>query len=315
MRARSLLMLSILVIVAPAFAAQRTFVSTGGNDLNTASNCSLASPCRSFGSALSVTGGNGEVVVLDSGGYGSVAIDRSVAIVSPPGVYAGISVFGGTNGVTIDAPGTSVALKGLTINGQGGNAGIDFQKGYSLTIENCEIANVGGSNTAGILARAPNGRVFLRDTLIRNTSFPGIWLKQETVGEKTTLSAENVTIFISGFAGIYVGGIGHVGTVEAYLNRVTVVESSGSGILAESNGSAVLVSISNSEVSRNGAGVTAGGAGVRMVVAASKIARNLGDGVYQANSAVLLSRGDNIVHDNNGGGAQTTGAIGSLPPL
>jgi hypothetical protein len=47
--------------------AQRTFVSTSGNDANTAANCSLASPCRSFGSALSVTVADGEIVVLDSG--------------------------------------------------------------------------------------------------------------------------------------------------------------------------------------------------------------------------------------------------------
>ena len=52
--------------------AQRTFVSTSGNDANTGANCSLVAPCRSFASAMSVTATDGEIVVLDSGGYGPV---------------------------------------------------------------------------------------------------------------------------------------------------------------------------------------------------------------------------------------------------
>jgi hypothetical protein len=45
-----------------------------------------------------------------------------VTITAPPGVYAGISVFPATNGVDIATAGISVALVGLTINGQGGFA-------------------------------------------------------------------------------------------------------------------------------------------------------------------------------------------------
>ena len=81
--------------------------------------------------------------MLDSGGYGRVTIDKSVAITAPAGVYAGISVFAGTNGVDVDGAGIGVALRGLTINGQGGDTGIVFTQGTRLYIEQCTISNMG----------------------------------------------------------------------------------------------------------------------------------------------------------------------------
>ena len=57
---------------------------------------------------------------MDSAGYGAVTITQSVSIIAPAGIYAGISVFGG-DGVTVNAPGAIVVLRGLSINGQGGN--------------------------------------------------------------------------------------------------------------------------------------------------------------------------------------------------
>jgi len=76
------LALSLLTLVSSAVhaAAQRTFVSTAGDDVNTVLNCSLAAPCRSFGSAIGVTSPDGELIVLDSGGYGPVTITQAVTI-------------------------------------------------------------------------------------------------------------------------------------------------------------------------------------------------------------------------------------------
>jgi hypothetical protein len=81
-----------------ASALQRTFVASFGNDANP---CTLASPCRGFTRALTQTDPNGEVIVLDSAGYGAFTVTQSVSIVAPDGVYAGISVFSGI-GVTVD---------------------------------------------------------------------------------------------------------------------------------------------------------------------------------------------------------------------
>ena len=86
-------------------------------------------------------------MVLDSGGYGAVTVTQTVTILSPAGVYAGISVFGGTDGVTVCRAGGQVVLRGLTINGQGGNNGIRVQAG-EVHVENTVVS---GMTQAGIL--------------------------------------------------------------------------------------------------------------------------------------------------------------------
>jgi hypothetical protein len=299
--------------VVGAAGPQRTFVSTGGSDAN---NCALLSPCRGFGAAVAAVAAGGEVIALDSGGYGPVTITKSVSITSPAGVYAGISVLPGQDGVVVNGPFVVVTLKGLTINGQGGNAGIDFIQGAELNVESCEIANVGGAQTGGIVARAQGGRVVVRDTTIRDTQYVGIAVKQLAPGQTTTLVADNVAVHNSASVGVLVGGTPHLGTAEAYLSHVTITGSAQMGVLTDSQfGGGTLASVTNSTLSANQFGVFSAGAGAKLVVATSTIARNSNVGLQQASSAVLLSRGDNTVHDNNGGGAQTSGAIGSLMPL
>src|SRR4051812_4485061 len=71
-----------LACAALAPAASRVFVSTGGNDNN---SCGRSQPCRTFTAAVAVVDAGGEVVVLDSGGYGAVTITKSVQIVASEG--------------------------------------------------------------------------------------------------------------------------------------------------------------------------------------------------------------------------------------
>src|SRR5215467_5681246 len=102
----------VLLLVAPMVAAamnQRTFVASYGAD-NPA--CSLATPCRSFGAAITASNAGGEVVVVDSAGYGTVMIAKAVSIIVPAGIFGGITVTSGA-GVTINAPGATVVLRGL----------------------------------------------------------------------------------------------------------------------------------------------------------------------------------------------------------
>jgi hypothetical protein len=92
---------AVLLLVAPlilggagtAAAAQRTFVATSGVDNP---SCSLASPCRTFAAAVAATAIGGEAIVLDSGGYGPVTVTKSMSIITPPGIYAGVSVPAGS---------------------------------------------------------------------------------------------------------------------------------------------------------------------------------------------------------------------------
>src|SRR2546421_740022 len=114
----------ILACAAPIIAAQRTFVSAvAGNDMNL---CGRTAPCRNFAAALALTDADGEVVVLDSGGYGTVTIAQSVSLIAPRGVFAGITSLLG-NAVTVDAGDSGrVALRNLVINSQSSLAnGVD----------------------------------------------------------------------------------------------------------------------------------------------------------------------------------------------
>jgi len=121
-------------------AAQRTFVASTGVDTNP---CSIVQPCRSFGAAIAKTLPAGEVIVLDSAGYGIVTIGQSISIIAPSGVYAGISVPSSQTGVIVNGGLIVVVLRGLSINGLGaGSQGVSFLQGQRLRIENCVIAGL-----------------------------------------------------------------------------------------------------------------------------------------------------------------------------
>jgi len=148
-------------------ASQRTFVASTGLDTNA---CSISAPCRSFGAAIAKTSAAGEVIVLDSAGYGPVTIDKSISLIAPVGIHAGVTVFSG-DGITIDAPGNTVLLRGLSIIGQGGVTGVNVLQVARLRIENCVIADMTGD---GVLHGADASALFVVDTTVRNNLGNGI---------------------------------------------------------------------------------------------------------------------------------------------
>jgi parallel beta helix pectate lyase-like protein len=165
----------------PAHGAARTFVASTGNDANL---CSLVAPCRSFAAAMAVTDPNGEVLVLDSAGYGTFTITKSVSVIAPEGVYAGISVPVGQSGITVNGPSIKVTLRGLTVNGQGGNDGIRIVNAGNVFIEKVTIANTGASGAdAGIhvAGTATGARVFITDTTVRGTAGHGVRIDANAV--------------------------------------------------------------------------------------------------------------------------------------
>src|SRR5215469_6495095 len=91
----------VAVQSGPAVAqANRTFVSGLGSDSNP---CSLAAPCRSFAQAITQTNASGEIVALDSAGYGTVTIAKAISITAPDGIEAGITTSSATIAITISA--------------------------------------------------------------------------------------------------------------------------------------------------------------------------------------------------------------------
>ncbi len=160
-----------IAIAQSTGAAPRTFVASNGDD---AGPCAFDAPCRSFAAALQQTDGGGEIVALDSAGYGRLTIDRSVTIRAPEGVYAGITVPkpdpGSHVGISIEAAGAAVVLQGLTITSDGGLHGIVLEQGASgarLSIERCVVSGFGSISSIGVYLLAPNATVSIRDSAIR----------------------------------------------------------------------------------------------------------------------------------------------------
>ncbi|MGI9068890.1 MAG: right-handed parallel beta-helix repeat-containing protein [Pyrinomonadaceae bacterium] len=173
-------LLIALISSAAQAQASRTWVSGVGDDLNP---CSRTAPCKTFAGAIAKTQAGVEINALDAGGYGSGIIRKSITI-DGTGVMAGLLAIPGSFGITIDIsevkdPSTSaVRLRGLSINGMGTAAnGINLNTAGSVSIEDCVIDGFKGS---GI--RVGAGRVFVRNTTIRNNASAGITVTAGQVG-------------------------------------------------------------------------------------------------------------------------------------
>jgi hypothetical protein len=119
-----------------SLSAQAQRARENGNDANP---CTGGSPCKTFQHAHEVVLPGGEISILDTGGYGTLTITKSLSIVNPLGVEASIATASGQAAITINAgPIDVVSLRGLTLGGTGvGEIGILFTSGATLEIADC----------------------------------------------------------------------------------------------------------------------------------------------------------------------------------
>lgn len=216
-----------LLVTLPLLSAPRTFVSAQtGSDVNV---CSVQQPCRSFAAAKSFTDTNGEIVVLDSGGYGAVTIDRGMVIVAPSGIHAAITATSGT-AITVNAGSAeTVVLQGLYISGAGGGVhGIDYVTGGRLVVDHCVISNF--SNSA-VTASAGGGHLYVADSVARNALAGFIYgtLDASPIrGTFTRVRVENTTY-----------GIAPSANAHATVTQ-SVASGNGYGFYSGASGSSVL---------------------------------------------------------------------------
>ena len=134
-------LLLMCLTASPACAQSKIFLSATGNDANDGSRLS---PKRSFQAAHNSVTAGGNIVVLDTAGYGQLTITKSVAITVPPGVNGFVTVSGFGNGIVIDAGASAVvALQGLIIEGSSPSAiyGVRIVSAKTVTIEDTQIRN------------------------------------------------------------------------------------------------------------------------------------------------------------------------------
>jgi len=232
--------LALAFTVAAQGSANRTFVSTGGVDGNTAANCSSGSPCRSFAAALSVTNSGGELVVVNSGGYGPATISQPV-VITAIGIDASITALTGENGLTIDTTG-NVTITGLNLHGGDvANDGIlvtevGFLRLYSVDIENfvndgIEFTSSGNlavydskitdSHANGLLLNNASAKAYVHNTSFDNNTTAGA---NAALGNMTVADS---SAHYNGIGFYASGGTLALQSDRAIFNTAAGLESSG----------------------------------------------------------------------------------------
>ena len=314
MTQHTLLRIASLIIITLAGATvayaqpQRTFVSAqNGNDANTVNNCSVTQPCRNFNAAVGVVLAGGEVVALDSGGYGATTISKAVTLTSPLGVYAAITALtAGSSAITVSAESTdTVVLRGLTLTGLGGQEGINVTAVGNLHIEGCVIS---GFTNIGINVNltANSGHIFIKDTITRNNGNAGVFITSNTGTVRASI--DNCRAERNG-----------TGFVASDNSRVTINRSVASGntlfgFSAFSGPSGGISELSCEEClsSNNFDGFivsvfSSGAATIR--VSHSTATNNSNYGFNQSASGVFESLGNNVVRGNTTANLSGTIAI------
>lgn len=236
-----------------AAASNRTFVASTGSDAGT---CSRGQPCRSFSYAVSQTVPNGEVLVLDSAGYGALTITESITISNPSGVEAAISTAAGGTAITINAnKPIDVTLRGLTLLGLG-----TASTGITVT------SSIPGTATSA-------GSVNIIDCMVKDFTGDGISVLPSRVGSPSSA----------------------VLVMSATLANTTLLNNGQSGLYVSPSTLYLRMTASNLLSSTNGAGVNlAGGTGFIEFVMVNSVLTNNQTGFTTAGNAYATMKNSTV---------------------
>lgn len=279
---KAVLVTSFILALATVAQAQatRTWVSGVGDDVNP---CSRTAPCKTFAGAISKTAKDGEISVLDPGGYGAVTITKSIYINGTHGAGYGSIINSLVNGVIINITDVNdirkaVRLRALDINGvSNGINGVSILAANNVWVEDSVIdGNTGDGTNSGIgirVATAASCNLNVVDTMIH----------------------KNVTgIRVNTTSGFAVANI-----------RNSNIEGNTNGLVAASNS---FVTAKDSRFSNNsGAGVSTSVVGANLTVAGSILSNN-GTAISAAASSTVRALGNELLYNTTGFGG-TTAAI------
>lgn len=322
MRTLAPILFGLLIASTAQATSHRTFVAAEGVDSGT---CGPTTPCRTLSYALSQTNSGGEIIITSSGGYGDatggLTINKSVSIIAQPGIFAALAPTSG-NGVTIATAGIDVALKGLSINGRGGNNGVLMTAGNSLRIFDCFMSGFTSAYMAGISVDTA-AKVLIENTnSSRNTL--GILLDSGATAEISRVTTTHNTangILLGGNSGNNLSA-----TTSAVVSDSIASHNAdyGMAVLGQNvtgpgaNGSCSScnrrLTIMNSRASNNGSiGFIAGGGLSAVLTVSGSTATGNSYGLFNSFSSTVRSAGNNVLTDNSsgptGGTIITTGVL------
>ena len=267
----------------------RTFVASTGSDANP---CSRVAPCRTFGAALAQTAGGGEIVALDSGGYGAVTITQAVTIVAAPGIQASISPSSGA-AITVNASaGDAVVLRNLYLNAQGGNNGILYQAAATLHVENLVI---NGFTDNGIwMDLASAAELYVADTIVRNVGGSGIYLSSSSGIVVANVSIVRARLENNAY------GIVAAANVRASVKDTVASGNSNYGFIASSTSTLVELNLEGCVASGNTWGIYADSSSSTATIRLSNCSvTGNALGILTGTNGSTLSRGNNTVEGNS----------------
>lgn len=287
---------AVAMHAAPASAqANRTFVSGLGDDNNP---CSRASPCRSFGRAISLTNAAGELTILDSAGYGSVTINKAISITAE-GIEAAITTNAAIDGITISAGSNDVInLRGLTFTGGNiGNNGINFSAGGSLNIENCVVSGFTGN---GINLTPGASSINVSDTVVSNNAGGGIALAPTA---SAAAFFERVQAIGNAGAGFLITGVSApagAAIKATAANSVATGNGEGFHVTGALNGATAALMVVDSGAYNNNSGLIADQQGT-IFLAGSKVYGNTIHGFFINGGSIKTFSNNSITDANNSG--------------
>jgi hypothetical protein len=294
---RYLALVTLLFISSSLFAQNnRSAVSVGGSDLNT---CTTVDPCRSFGVAMSHTNAGGEIIALDTAGYGPFIVNKAVTVSGAPGVHAAITTTSGT-GISVNAAGTDhVVLRNLVLIGAGGSSGIDINPAGEVRVIGCTIR---GFQSFGIQASSGNLTVD-HSAIIDNVGAFGI-----DVGNTNPATTTHHTVTNTLIQGNNTGLAAEQHTAVVMANCTITGNNSGAQSVSNSGTGAVNadLALESCTIAHNSGGVFAGSSGgnnlARVFISQNVIAFN-GTGVSKSGSAVVSSFNNNrfVLNGTDGG--------------
>jgi hypothetical protein len=292
--------LFLLTAVAVQGQAARTFVSSAGSDTN---DCSRSSPCRNFQRGHDAVVSGGEVVALDSAGYGAVSITKSVTITGEGVHAAATGSSGGGNVVSVNGAGITVILRNLQIQSHPtgvGGTGIFARNFAVLHIEGCTVkaSSTGLQFQPNSADGTPARKLFIKDSVLRNNGGSGILLAN--AADTGTLSAtiERTRMENNAFGG------GEFRLVKVTLRDCLSSGNAFTGILAAEGSE---VNVESCVATYNGNHGMAAFDGGIIRVSHSTATNNTQFGFRNDGSSTFESRENNTVRGNTVG--NTSGTI------
>jgi len=207
-----------LLIITSAAATQatvlRAFVSSTGNDANAATNCAQTAPCKTFAGAFPTVTPGGELIALDTAGYGPLTnINKAITVAAIPGATAFVIVATGTDGFTINGAASDL-----------------------ITVRNVSFNGTGAASTNGI--RHNTGKLVIESCL-----FTQLTAGLRVVGGTVTVKESN---FVGNPGrGIHASGTGKVDAIGI------LIASNGTGVTADGNCANTFVRIDSGSVNNN----------------------------------------------------------------